>query len=444
MRKTIRPLVTGSLAVALLGGGLALGTAWAAPGPDKREQNEIKQKMAEAAGADDWSTVADLVERLAEVGDKATWKFLVKVAEKAPEESAVPRALRDAAQKLDKLQDEVEKTALDSKSGEVRRYLIGLCAQRQRWPVLIKAVNDPNEEVASTAAWKLVDARVEEAVEPLIAAMEKLDGKGRSGIWDVLRNGLYKLLGKRLESGAEYRSLWVTVQENGGLGSVKMEAVPVEGGGGTMVRLFGREIECPRVVFVLDCSGSMETIDPTQEDPLAGSFSRTRGNPGPSNAPPEQPKGKTRMERAKIALTEMLKRLPPHMKINLVCYDTDVRTWRGSLDGKPPELHDMNEKNRQAAIEWIDKQGPKGVTVTDDAIKAAFDVKGVRCIYVLSDGFCTHDGQTQVPTEQILDMIRQQNGERHVIIHTLGFEGADKAMMEAVAAATGGRYSDIR
>jgi hypothetical protein len=150
------------------------------------------------------------------------------------------------------------------------------------------------------------------------------------------------------------------------------------------------------------------------------------------------------MERAKIALTEMLKRLPPNMKINLVCYDTDVRMWRGSLDGKPPELHDMNEKNRAEALDWIGKQSAKGVTVTDDAIKSAFDVKGARCFYVLSDGFVTHDGQTQIPTPQILDMIRQLNGERHVIIHTLGFEGADKEMMQAVAEATGGKYSDIR
>lgn len=438
MQRTAIPILAAA-ALALL----ALGDALAAPGPDRKEQNEIKQKMAEAAGDGDWSSVAEQVERLAEVNDKTTWKFLVKVAERAPEDSAVPRALRDAAQKMDKVQDEVEKTALDSKSAEVRRYLIGLCAQRQRWPVLIKAIGDPNEEVASTAAWKLVDARVDEGVEPLIAAMEKLDGKGRSGIWDVLRNGLYKLLGKRLESGAEYRSLWITVKEGGGLGSVKVEAVPVEGGGGTMVRLFGREIECPRVVFVLDCSGSMKTIDPTQEDPLAGSSSRTRGG-GESNAPPEQPLGKTRMERAKIALTEMLKRLPPHMKINLVCYDTDTRTWRGSLDGKPPELHDLNEKNRAAAIEWIDKQGPNGVTVTDDALQAAFDVKGVRCIYLLSDGFCTHDGTTQIPTDDIVARITKLNADRHVIIHTLGFEGADKQMMQAVADLTGGRYSDIR
>lgn len=419
--------------------------ALAAPGPDKKEQQELKEAMGKAASENDWNTVAEKMARLGETGDRATWKFLVKVAEKAPEDSTVPRTLREIAEKQDKLADEAEKTALDCKSAEVRRYLTGWCAERKRWSVLVKAVGDSNEEVASLAAWKLVENRVEEGVEPLIAAMEKLDGKGRTGIWDVLRNGLHRLLGKRLESGAEYRSLWTTVKEAGGLSAVKMEAAPAEGGGGTMVRLFGREIECPRVVFILDCSGSMTAIDPTQEDPLAGANSRVRAPPpGPSGAPQPKPQGKTRMERAKIALTEMLKRLPPQMKINLICYDSNVNTWRGSLDGKPPELHDMNEKNRAEAIDWISKQEPRGVTVTDDAIKSAFDIKGARCFYVLSDGFVTHDGQTQIPTDQIIRMIKEQNAERHVVIHTLGFEGADREMMQAVAEATGGKYSDIR
>ena len=417
------------------------------PGPDKKETAEIKQKMGEAAARHDWAEVADHLLRLADSNDVATWKFLLKVSEKAPEESPVPRAIKEAAEKMTSasVQKEVEKSATEAKSAEVRRYLIGHLAKQEKWPTLIKAINDPNEEVASLAAWKLVDARVEEAVDPLIAAMEKRDGK-QDGIWDVLRNGLGKLLGQRLGSAAEYRSVWTMVKADGGLSAVKPKAVEVEGGGGTMVRLFGREIECKRVVFILDCSGSMETIDPTQEDPLAGSFSRTRKPPpGPTNAPEEKPRGKTRMERAQIALKEMLKRLPPDFKINLVAYDTDVRVWRSSDEpGQPYPLVDMNEKNRQDAIEWMDKQRASGVTVTDDAIARAFDIKGARCFYVLSDGFVTHDGQTQIPTEQILQMIRRNNAERHVIIHTMGFEGADREMMQAVAEAAGGKYSDIR
>ena len=70
-------------------------------------------------------------------------------------------------------------------------------------------------------------------------------------------------------------------------------------------------------------------------------------------------------------------------------------------------------------------------------------MRGARCFYLLSDGFATHDGRTPVPTSEIIAVLDEYK-DRHVTVHTLGFEGADRDMMEEVARHTGGKYSDIK
>ena len=92
----------------------------------------------------------------------------------------------------------------------------------------------------------------------------------------------------------------------------------------------------------------------------------------------------------------------------------------------------------------VDSFSAEGTTVTDEALARAFDVEGARCFYLLSDGKPTKDGTNRIPTETILKLIAEKNGTKKVRIHTLGFKGADQEFMKAVAAATGGEYSDIK
>ena len=73
------------------------------------------------------------------------------------------------------------------------------------------------------------------------------------------------------------------------------------------------------------------------------------------------------------------------------------------------------------------------------AIEDVFSSPGM-----LSDGFATHTGKPPwISSEEMCDLVDEYK-ERHVTIHTLGFQGADVEMMKAVAARTGGRYSDIQ
>lgn len=439
-----------SLSAAVVVVVLSAAAALAAPDAlSSREEAQLKQELAEAVQNNEWSRVTELMPDLARANDKKTWDLLVRIAERAPEGADCASALRASAQVMDdrRVQDAIKKTATKSRSAEIRRQLLLHVAAQQDWPTVMELLGDRDEEVAAVAAWKLVDGRVEAAVDPMIALMERLD-RTHDGIWDVLRSGLGKLLGQRLESGIEYRSKWQMVKEAGGLATVQpereeVEARPEAGELRSGVRLFGRAIECSRIVFILDVSGSMMAIDPEAQDP-SDPGSRTRGG-GESQAPPE-PTGKTRLERAKRELQSVLSNLPATTKVNVVAYSSphSVQMWKRGDDGGAPGLHAMTEANKREACEFVERFQASGTTATDLALASAFDVEGARCFYLLSDGAATHDGTTPVDTADILGVIDDRGKDRHVTIHTLGFKGADRDMMIAVARHTGGKYSDIR
>jgi hypothetical protein len=281
----------------------------------------------------------------------------------------------------------------------------------------------------------------------MIATMERLD-RTHDGIWDILRNGLGKLLGQRLESGIEYRSRWEIVKSEGGLAKVSPREEPVEaeplppGGVSSSVRLFGRAIECTRIVFILDVSGSMTAIDPTDGPELPGG-SVTRGG-GDSQAP--KPAALNRLDRAKRELESVLMNLPATTKVNIVTYSSpsDIQLWKGAAGDKPPQVHALSEENKKSAVAFVKGETARGTTATDMALARAFGVDGARCFYLLSDGAATHDGTTPVPLEEIIGLIDSLGKDRNVTIHTLGFQGADREAMMAIARHTGGKYSDIR
>jgi hypothetical protein len=204
-------------------------------------------------------------------------------------------------------------------------------------------------------------------------------------------------------------------------------------------------MECTRVVFVLDVSGSMLAVDADQQlDPdLVGTQVRggTQGKPGEPAGGATQ---LTRLDRAKLELERMLQSLPDAVKINIVAYSTYVQIWREGEGNKAPQLHAMNAGNKRSAIEFVKGFKADGVTVTDDALRRAYDVEGARCFYLLSDGAATHDGTTFLTAGEMVSVVEELGQGRSVTIHTLGFTGADKSMMQAVADKTGGRYTDIR
>ena len=49
----------------------------------------------------------------------------------------------------------------------------------------------------------------------------------------------------------------------------------------------------------------------------------------------------------------------------------------------------------------------------------------------------------KLPPEEVYKVVKDHDRGRHIVIHTMGFIGAPRKMMETLAKMTGGRYSDI-
>jgi hypothetical protein len=414
----------------------------------KEQKKKIKQALGQAISKGEWATVGKELKALAAANDKKTWKLMVGVVEKSPPAAVLELVLADAAKSMThpKVQAEVRKTAVKSKHARVRRVLMTQLGRQKDWKSLILAIKDKDEQTAAMAAWALIDNRVPAAVTPMIDRLAKLE-KTKGGIWDVLYKGLGQMLGMRCNSAIEYRSRWDVVKSTGGL--AKVEPAPAsKSSGGTMVRvrLFDREIDCTRVVFIVDVSGSMIKKDAEQKDyEAAASGTRTKKGVGDTKLDEngEPANLLTRLQRAQRQLRKVIKQLPASFKINIVKYDGHVSMWR-SFDGdKPAQLHALNAKNRKSAIDYVNTFKPGGVTDTGAALRRAYEVEGARCFYLLSDGKATINGRDKIPTPEIIAVMDEFKSQ-HVTVHTLGFKAeADVVMMKALAKHTGGKYSDI-
>ncbi len=428
---------------------LSGGAARAADGKlSSAEWKKVEAEAEAALAAKDLEQLRKALDRAAEDGSARALKLIEKVAAASETDAALPACTKAAKALSDaKVKKELRKDALGAKNVRVKVALAGALEGKDAddAPVLQKLMTDASEDVAIAAIRELAQAKVESAIEPMIALMEKQDA-ARGPIWEELRYALSDLLGGKLNSGAEYRSRWKVLKEKGGTKAIGTPADPgaqadpkANAGGHRTVELFGREVACTRVVFILDVSGSMTAVD-NPDLPIPEEGGGTRGK-DPKAEPKQGPDPRSRMERAKRELKKVLKGLPKGTRANIVAFSTSVKIWKG---GFPPVLHLLDDATRDEACKWVDTLSADGTTATDDALSRAFEVEGARCFYLLSDGEPTKDGQTRIPTETILKLIEEKNGTRKVRIHTLGFVGADVDFMKAVAAATGGEYSDIK
>lgn len=436
-------------------------TAFAAP-LSKTQIKKLKQELGKAISAGNWDGVGEKIKALGEADDPKIWSVMVKVVEKSPPEEQLELSLADAASKMTKPKSlkAIEKTALKSRQSRIRRVLVSSLARLKNWKGLIGALKDKDEQTAAMAAWALIDNKVADGVKPMIDLLGKLEGK-RDGIWDVLHKGLGRMLGLKCNSSIEYLSRWEHVQSTGGLAAVKQPEKKHGGGegGATMVRvkLFGSEIDCTRVVFILDVSGSMKQVDHDQkqyegdEDGMTKTRKKAKdnnvgGSQGGEGEGEVDPDLKTRLERAQRQLVQVIKKLPANFKINIVAYSSRVQIWPLSAKDTSgtPQLLPLTASNRKAAIKFVNGFKANGVTATDSALRRAYEIEGARCFYLLSDGRATHDGSgTDVPTETILEVLEEFKA-KHVTVHTLGFKGADVEMMKAVAEKGTGTYTDIK
>jgi hypothetical protein len=233
-----------------------------------------------------------------------------------------------------------------------------------------------------------------------------------------------------------------------------------------VVEFFGVPLEgAADIVFVLDCSGSMDelahgriamiaaTADPNAAppepmpatgapDPNAPPPSPDPNTPPPDpnipppdpNAPPPAPPvpaGPRKIEIAQQELVDALQRLPAGTAMNVLFFNDEI-------DGYAPNLVPLQEAGRQGLITFVRETEPSGKTALVPAMRAAF-LMNARRIVLLSDGLGNVGGGSNVLLEDMREAIR--SGVR---IDAIGL-GADQdaGLLSTLAAESGGLYQAL-
>lgn len=441
-KQVLRPLIVGlSL--------LMVSTSPALAGIGKKEFKRLTGEAIQNLKSKNFGGVGENLQALAKDDSSKSVKLIAKILSKC---EGAGEAFHGAQTGL---MDQTNKGALKeqrkqasaAKDWQARAMFLEICGSRGEKDdiaALTKGIKDKNAVVATNAIRKLCSLKVESAIEPMISLMEKLD-TSREPPWSELKYSLGRLFAKKLNGGPDYRSWWLNLKSKGGLKAVsdadrakyREEQSKDAASGGKMetaVKIFGSEIECSRIVFVLDVSGSMRTIDPSDGAVTGPVGSVPKG--GNSKAPKEDPR--MRIARAKAELKRVVKALPANTQINIIAYSTSVRIW------KDKGLVKLTSKNKTDAMAFIDKLEAYGVTMTDNALSRSFKVGGCRCVYLLSDGKPSRGAGDDIDPKDIYDQVERENKLLKIRIFTLGFRGADTTFMRELAKRTGGRYSNIK
>ncbi len=141
----------------------------------------------------------------------------------------------------------------------------------------------------------------------------------------------------------------------------------------------------------------------------------------------------SRMDVVKRELVGVLENYPAGDMFNIVFFSSDVFPWLDSLA-------QMNERNRDEALDFIDRQQPAGGTAIYDGLEAAFEDPLIDTIYLLSDGHATAGRLTD--SDMIRAEIERMNSARKIQINCVAV-GQQHPLLRAIATDTKGTYRFI-
>lgn len=462
MKAALRFLTIVMLAVALavaVSGGLALSPALAGdPKDDKgksgggaaKPAGDPKKDLVRGLDTGDKALVVSALNALATQGGKEVADLIINVALKldtlAKFSAEASNDIFDAAERaLANVKDEEgEKVIFDHlrkhKDVRVRVFLCDVVAQKKSpaaEEALIEAVKDKSTLVEKTAIQHLGLRKSTKAFDSVIEVLGKTEKK-RDDPWIDCLRFLTAMTGKDLATAAEWKDWWTVNRATFDPAKVRPGKSTSSGVGETVARgapnLFGTEILSKKCVFILDVSGSMLIKDPKVEAGKPRGHSVTPKDPGYGDVPPER----MRMTRLQEALVKVLEALPTDTHFTIITFGSYAQIWN-------KELVEANAKNKQDAIDSARGMNPEGFTVTDEALRAAFDVPEANTFYLFSDGIPQRgknaDGTPQrIDTKEILEEVEQLNRVRKVKIFTIGIGEADPNFMRALAGANGGTF----
>jgi hypothetical protein len=324
----------------------------------------------------------------------------------------------------------------------------------------IKLLNDSVWQVRVSAIAALTHIRSKDAVEPLILRIDKEEGVLVPDIAEALANLTGQEFGGKPD---QWKEWWAANKEGYVLpdaGAIAYLRTKHEAKTGEshvrdyaksgVVQYHGIDTPSRSIMFVIDCSGSMEALVVEKERFQNGNY--------PSLS---------RIDIVKTELQRTIDHLEPFVNFNIIAFATDVDPWKRKL--VPANILYKSEAKTWAghltAIGGSSKEElvsvglvgsgnlEKGKTNTYGALMAALNVTGgpktgdksytvdVDTIFFLSDGRPTV-GEFVDP-DDILREIRAANELRKVKIHTIAIGEFQKDFMRKIAEQNGGTFVDL-
>ncbi|MBK9385172.1 MAG: HEAT repeat domain-containing protein [Planctomycetes bacterium] len=297
--------------------------------------------------------------------------------------------------------------------------------------LLANQLRDTRWEVRLAAIRALASIRAVRSIPPLLVSLETETGR----LQDEVEKTLQTLTSKSFNRSVElWKRWWAEAAPTFTLPIPQPTAPETEATDGP--RFYGLTVVSRRVVFVLDCSGSMGFALDAVDDPARQGDPRYQKPPEPGES--------SRYDIAKQELFRALGGIAQGGWFNLVFYSDEVRTWKRKMT-------EMSDEVRAEVRGYVEAEiKPEGSTNIHGGLAAAFDLAGIGArdryydsevdtIYFLSDGHPT-SGE-MLDREQILEYVRRRNALSKIVIHTIGMgEDHDAILMRRLAEENGGKY----
>ena len=301
---------------------------------------------------------------------------------------------------------------------------LGEAADALATPLLAR-LDDGSPAVREAAAAALAAARVEAALETLVAGLERERGRTR----DRFGAALETLTGARLGTSAVAWRRWMAYGGRRATAPSSAGAVSRD----EAAAYYGIPIDGASVVFVLDRSKSMNQ-----------SLAKKTAEGEKDAAAKTAPAGERRIDRARAELGRAVEMLRPDQTFNIVAFGSTCVLFADEPVAARP-------KTIARALAWIDEVELEWGTNLYDAMQRTFLMAGrgaadaaydsrVDTIFVLTDGQpvikTRYDDKRRIRAE-----VRRQNLLGRVVIHTIGLgEPLPKKFLRALAEENGGRF----
>ncbi len=437
------------LLLAATSGGLAPARVGAG---EELNLEGLKKEYKEILTARNATRMTGLVKRLAEADDPKGVPYLVDGAVVIPSLVNYQTALKAISRfRNEKTIQELVRLSLEPKPEYFRQRVLilegfGLRSDpvsRDAIYACLDIAKAKYVHVQVAAIHSCATRKEKEAVPELIKILEKY-GTQRDRILVEAREALAALTDEDFDEVQDWKKFWDTHKEtldpknlNQGKGPTRVVKIKKTK---ESVEFFGVEILSKNVMFVIDCSGSMELYD---EDP-----------------DPAQPHKnieieRQRLKRAKDAMLTAISKLRGRSKFNIIAFNSLVIPWNKLM------VPASNE-NLSSARSFINKFRADKLTHTDDALEKAFEDPNIDTLVLLSDGAPMKQGTSPFNLQdKILSRVKDLNSSRKVRIDTFGFEGEGKvprkygggpagssdsmvAFLKKLASQNGGKYQPIK